>query len=173
MCIRDSIYGVEQFLIDAKSVGLDGVIVVDLPSEEDEELCIPALSKNLAFIRLIAPTTDSDRLPVVLNNSAGFVYYIAIAGITGAGAAESKSVAQSLDRIRTYTDLPICVGFGVKTPDQCAAIAKFADGVVVGSAIVGVIDKFVSSDNTSPEQCISAVHKFVHSLSRSIHAARK
>ncbi|MCC5956559.1 MAG: tryptophan synthase subunit alpha [Natronohydrobacter sp.] len=128
--------GVDQFLNDAKSAGVDGLIVVDLPPEEDSELCIPAQAAGLNFIRLATPTTDAKRLPKVLQNTSGFVYYVSITGITGAAAAQSADVAPEVARIKAATDLPVIVGFGISTPDTAEAIASVADGCVVGSAIV-------------------------------------
>ncbi len=133
--------GVDAFLAAAKDAGIDGLIVVDLPPEEDDELCIPANAAGLHFIRLATPTTDENRLPAVLTNTSGFVYYVSITGITGAEAAQADTVAPEVARIKAATDLPICVGFGVKTPENVAAIASVADGVVVGSAIVDRIGR--------------------------------
>src|SRR3984893_9301549 len=130
------IYGVDKFLADAKSAGVDGLIIVDLPAEEDDELCVPALKAGLNFIRLATPTTDDKRLPAVLANTSGFVYYVSITGITGAATPEFGRVAQAVARIKRHTDLPIAVGFGVKNADHARAIAQGADGVVVGSAPV-------------------------------------
>ncbi len=131
--------GVEAFLGDAKEAGIDGLIVVDLPPEEDDELCIPAQEAGLNFIRLATPTTDDARLPKVLTNTSGFVYYVSITGITGAAEAQAKDVAPEVARIKSQTDLPVIVGFGVKTPEASEAIASVADGCVVGSAIVSKI----------------------------------
>jgi tryptophan synthase alpha chain len=131
--------GVDKFLADAKDAGIDGLIVVDLPPEEDEELCIPAQAAGLNFIRLATPTTDDKRLPTVLQNTSGFVYYVSITGITGAAEAEAGDVAPEVARIKAATDLPVIVGFGIKTPDAAEAIAGVADGCVVGSAIVSEI----------------------------------
>jgi tryptophan synthase alpha chain len=131
--------GVDKFLADAKEAGIDGLIVVDLPPEEDEELCIPAQAAGLNFIRLATPTTDDKRLPTVLQNTSGFVYYVSITGITGAAEAEAGDVAPEVARIKAATDLPVIVGFGIKTPDAAEAIAGVADGCVVGSAIVSEI----------------------------------
>jgi len=133
--------GVEDFLTAAKAAGVDGLIVVDLPPEEDDELCLPANRAGLHFIRLATPTTDDRRLPAVLRNTSGFVYYVSITGITGAAAARSAAVGPEVARIKAATDLPVCVGFGVRTPDNAAAIARVADGVVVGTAIVERIGK--------------------------------
>jgi tryptophan synthase alpha chain len=129
-------YGVEQFLIDAKSSGIDGLIVVDLPPEEDEELCIPAQAAGINFIRLATPTTDENRLPKVLQNTSGFVYYVSITGITGAAEAQATDVGPEVARIQKDSGLPVVVGFGINTPEKAKAIAEVADGAVVGSAIV-------------------------------------
>ncbi|EAQ13194.1 tryptophan synthase alpha chain [Maritimibacter alkaliphilus HTCC2654] len=133
--------GVARFLDDAKAAGVDGLIVVDLPPEEDDELCIPAQKAGLNFIRLATPTTDDKRLPKVLTNTSGFVYYVSITGITGSAEAEAADVGPEVARIKAQTDLPIIVGFGIKTPERSEAIAKVADGSVVGSAIVDLIGK--------------------------------
>src|SRR5450432_126595 len=130
------IYGVDKFLVDAKSAGVDGLIVVDLPPEEDDELCLPTLKAGLNFIRLATPTTDDKRLPAVLNNTSGFVYYVSITGITGSAAPDTAKVNAAVARIKHHTKLPVAVGFGVKTAEQARAIASGADGVVVGSALV-------------------------------------
>ncbi|MBT0958201.1 tryptophan synthase subunit alpha [Alphaproteobacteria bacterium KMM 3653] len=134
-------HGVDKFLVDAKEAGVDGLIVVDLPPEEDSELCIPAQAAGLNFIRLATPTTDDKRLPKVLQNTSGFVYYVSITGITGAGSASAEAVAPEVARIKAKTDLPVIVGFGIKTPDAAEEIAGVADGAVVGSAIVERIAK--------------------------------
>ena len=131
--------GVERFLLDAGAAGVDGLIVVDLPPEEDDELCLPAQAAGLNFIRLATPTTDDKRLPVVLKNTSGFVYYVSITGITGAAAAQAGDVAPEVARIKAATDLPVIVGFGISTPETAQAIAGVADGCVVGSAIVSQI----------------------------------
>src|ERR1700680_4606887 len=130
------VYGVEKFLADAKAAGVDGLIVVDLPPEEDAELCLPALKVGLNFIRLATPTTDDKRLPTVLTNTSGFVYYVSITGITGAAAPDAEKVTAAVARIKRHTALPVAVGFGVKTAVQARAIAQAADAVVVGSALV-------------------------------------
>ena len=131
--------GVETFLKAATEAGIDGLIIVDLPPEEDDELCVPANKAGLNFIRLATPTTDDKRLPKVLENTSGFVYYVSITGITGAASANAEAVAPEVARIRAKANLPVCVGFGVKSPESAAAIAKVADGAVVGSAIVSQI----------------------------------
>jgi tryptophan synthase alpha chain len=132
-------HGVESFLRDAKAAGIDGLIVVDLPPEEDEELCIPANAAGMNFIRLATPTTDDKRLPKVLQNTSGFLYYVSITGITGAAEANADAVAPEVARIKAATDIPVCVGFGIKTPEGAEAMGKVADGVVVGSAIVELL----------------------------------
>lgn len=130
------VYGRDKFLKDAKLAGVDGLIIVDLPPEEDEELCLPALEAGISFIRLAAPTTDDKRLPTVLNNASGFVYYVSITGITGSASPDADKVAAAVSRIKRHTDLPVAVGFGVNTPEQAEEIAAGADAVVVGSALV-------------------------------------
>ncbi len=132
--------GVDRFLADAKEAGVDGLIVVDLPPEEDEELCIPAQKAGLNFIRLATPTTDDKRLPKVLQNTSGFVYYVSITGITGAAAAQATDVGPEVARIKAATDLPVIVGFGIRSPETARAIASVADGAVVGSAIVKMVE---------------------------------
>jgi len=154
--------GVDRFLADAKAAGIDGLIVVDLPPEEDAELCIPAQAAGLNFIRLATPTTDDARLPKVLTNTSGFVYYVSITGITGAAAAEAADVAPEVARIKAQTDLPVIVGFGIRTPETSEAIAAVADGAVVGSAIVGRI----AEGTPVPE-----VLAFVKSLADGAHRA--
>ncbi len=154
--------GVDKFLADAKAAGIDGLIVVDLPPEEDDELCIPAQKAGLNFIRLATPTTDDKRLPKVLTNTSGFVYYVSITGITGAAAAEATDVGPEVARIKAATDLPVIVGFGIRTPETSQAIASVADGAVVGSAIVAKI-----ADGESPAQVL----EFVKSLADGAHAA--
>jgi tryptophan synthase alpha chain len=133
------IYGVDRFLIDAKAAGVDGLIVVDLPPEEDDELCLPALGAGLSFIRLATPTTDDKRLPAVLANTSGFVYYVSITGITGSAVPDAGKVSAAVARIKRHTTLPVCVGFGVKDAASAGAIARGADGVVVGSALVDAL----------------------------------
>ena len=155
-------HGVPQFLIDAREAGIDGLIVVDLPPEEDEELCIPAQAAGLNFIRLATPTTDDKRLPKVMQNTSGFVYYVSITGITGAAAAEAGDVAPEVARIKKQTDLPVIVGFGIRTPETSKAIAGVADGAVVGSAIVS---RMAAGD--SPAKVL----EFVKGLADGAHSA--
>src|ERR1700722_16103917 len=142
------VYGVERFLVDAKAAGVDGLIVVDLPPEEDDELCLPTLKTGLNFIRLATPTTDDKRLPAVLNNTSGFVYYVSITGITGAAAPDAGKVAGAVARIKRHTKLPVAVGFGVKTAEHAGAIAAVADGVVVGSALIDALRQSLGPDDT-------------------------
>ena len=156
------IYGVDKFLADAKSAGVDGLIIVDLPPEEDTELCIPAMKAGLNFIRLATPTTDDKRLPAVLANTSGFVYYVSITGITGAAAAKPSDVAPEVARIKASTDLPIIVGFGIRTPDAARDIAAVADGTVVGSAIVKLIEE---------KQPVADILAYVKSLADGAHSA--
>ncbi|MBE0452090.1 MAG: tryptophan synthase subunit alpha [Roseovarius sp.] len=154
--------GVARFLADAKTAGVDGLIVVDLPPEEDEELCLPANAAGLNFIRLATPTTDDARLPKVLQNTSGFVYYVSITGITGAAAAEAADVAPEVARIKAQTDLPVIVGFGIRTPETAQTIASVADGCVIGSAIVGEIAK---------GRPVAEVLEFVRGLAAGAHRA--
>src|SRR5687767_13701261 len=166
------IYGPERFLADAREAGVDGLIVVDLPPEEDDELCIPALRAGLNFIRLATPTTDEKRLPAVLANTSGFVYYVSITGITGTAAPDSLRVAAAIDRIKKHTDLPVAVGFGVKTPEQAAAIGRNADGVVVGSALVSAIAASLDGENQATPRTVEAVTELVAALAQGVRAAR-
>ncbi len=165
-------YGVAAFLKDAKAAGVDGLIIVDLPPEEDEELCIPALKAGLNFIRLATPTTDAKRLPAVLNNTSGFLYYVSITGITGAAAPQTSLVADAVERIKAHTDIPVAVGFGVRTPEQAAAIGRTADGVVVGSAIVSAIADSLDVDGHATEATVRTVTDLVQSLAQGVRAAR-
>jgi tryptophan synthase alpha chain len=166
------IYGVERFLADAKSAGVDGLIVVDLPPEEDEELCLPALKAGLNFIRLATPTTDDKRLPAVLNNTSGFVYYVSITGITGMAAPDTGKVTTAVARIKRHTKLPVAVGFGVRTAEQAAAIARGADGVVVGSALVEMVRGSLDKDGKPTARTVQAVSDLVAALSRGVRGAR-
>jgi tryptophan synthase alpha chain len=155
-------YGNDAFLDDAKAAGVDGLIIVDLPPEADDELCVPAIERGLNFIRLATPTTDDKRLPAVLANTSGCVYYVSITGITGAAEADAAAVAPEVSRIRAATGLPVCVGFGVRTPERAAEIGRIADGVVVGTAIVERIAK-----GASP----ASVLGFVAALAAAAHGA--
>ena len=166
------IYGVDKFIADALAAGVDGLLIVDLPPEEDGELCIPALKAGLNFIRLATPTTDAKRLPAVLNNSSGFLYYVSITGITGAAAPQTSLVAAAVERIKAHTELPVAVGFGVRSPEQAAAIGRTADGVVVGSAIVSAIADSLDVDGHAGEGTVEAVSELVQSLAQGVRAAR-
>jgi tryptophan synthase alpha chain len=166
------IYGVECFLADAKSAGVDGLIVVDLPPEEDEELCLPALAAGLNFIRLATPTTDDKRLPAVLANTSGFVYYVSITGITGAATPDPGKVTGAVARIKRHTKLPVAVGFGVRTAEQAAAIASGADGVVVGSALVSALKASLDRDDKATAKTVEAVTGLVAELARGVRGAR-
>ncbi|MBI06849.1 MAG: tryptophan synthase subunit alpha [Rhodospirillaceae bacterium] len=162
------IYGVERFLKNAKEAGLDGMIVVDLPPEEDRELCLPALEAEIDFIRLATPTTDDVRLPHVLENSSGFVYYISITGITGAAGATESSVDSAVTRLRHHTELPIAVGFGIKTPEQAAEVARAADAAVVGTAIISELENSLNSDGTASSETVASVLGLVRALSAGV-----
>jgi tryptophan synthase alpha chain len=166
------IYGVERFLVDAKASGVDGLIVVDLPPEMDDELCIPALKAGLNFIRLATPTTDDKRLPAVLENTSGFVYYVSMTGITGSALTDTSKVAQAVKRIKGHTDLPIAVGFGVKTAEQAKVIGQSADAVVVGSAIVQQIANTLSKDGKAQGETVDGVATLVRGLSAGVRSAR-
>ena len=162
------VYGNARFLADAKAAGVDGLIIVDLPPEEDAELCLPALEHEISFIRLATPTTDDARLPKVLRNASGFLYYVSITGVTGTRAPDARLVEQSLKRIRRQTDLPIAVGFGVKTAAQAQRMAAFADGVVVGSALVSAI----AEARANGADAAQAVLKLTAELAQGVRAAK-
>jgi tryptophan synthase alpha chain len=166
------IYGVDRFLADAKAAGVDGLIVVDLPPEEDSELCLPAMKAGLNFIRLATPTTDDNRLPAVLTNTSGFVYYVSITGITGAAAPDTGKVAGAVARIKRHTKLPVCVGFGVRTAEHARAIAEGADGVVVGSALVDAVRQSLGPDGKPTPKTVTVVTDLVRALAEGVHAAR-
>jgi tryptophan synthase alpha chain len=167
------IFGVAAFLTEAKEAGVDGLIVVDLPPEEDAELCLPALAAGLNFIRLATPTTDDKRLPKVLANTSGFVYYVSINGITGTATPDFSQVSSAVARIKRHTALPVAVGFGVKTPEHAAAIAQGADGVVVGSAICEAIRTSLDADGKATQKTVSAVTSLVASLATAIDGVAK
>jgi len=167
------VYGVDKFLADAKTAGIDGLIVVDLPPEEDTELCLPALKAGFNFIRLATPTTDDKRLPTVLNNTSGFVYYVSITGITGAAAPDAAKVTTAVARIKRHTKLPVCVGFGVRTAEQARAIADGADGVVVGSALVEAIRQSLGAEGKPTPATVTSVTALVRALADGVRAARR
>jgi tryptophan synthase alpha chain len=167
------IYGVDAFLADAKSAGVDGLIIVDLPPEEDAELCVPALKAGLNFIRLATPTTDDKRLPAVLANTSGFVYYVAITGITGSAAANSGVVGEAVARIKRHTDLPVCVGFGIRTPEAARAIAARANGAVVGTALVDALSGSLDGQGHATEKTVSAVADLAAALAQGVRGARQ
>ncbi|TXR40339.1 tryptophan synthase subunit alpha [Ectopseudomonas mendocina] len=162
------VYGVERFISDAKEAGVDGLIVVDLPPEHNDELCEPAQSAGMDFIRLTTPTTDDDRLPTVLAGSSGFVYYVSVAGVTGAGAATMDHVEEAVARLRRHTELPLCIGFGIRTPQHAAEVAKRAEGAVVGSAL---IDKIAEAK--SPQQAVDGVLGLCRELAEGVRGARR
>ena len=171
-------YGVEPFLRDAKAAGVDGLIVVDCPPEEDDEICLPARRAGLAFVRLVAPTTSEDRLPAILDNAAGFVYFVSITGVTGAAAPDVKLVAEAVARLKRRTELPIAVGFGVKNAESARAIAETADGVAVGTSVVEAIrlslDGGAATSATSATSAtVVAVTELVNTLAQSVRAAAK
>jgi tryptophan synthase alpha chain len=167
------IYGVEKFLTDAKAAGIDGLIVVDLPPEEDDELCLPALKAGLNFIRLATPTTDDKRLPAVLANTSGFVYYVSITGITGMASADPWAVTAAVSRIKRHTKLPVAVGFGVKTAEQARAIAQAADGVVVGSALIDALKTTLDGNGKAQASSVGAVTRLVASLAAGVRSAKR
>jgi len=164
------VYGVEKFLKDAKAAGADGLIVVDLPPEEDDELCLPALNAGLNFIRLTTPTTDDARAPAVFKNTSGFVYYVSVLGITGTKAPDLKSVKANVKRLKKHTKLPICVGFGVKTAEQAKAIAADADGVVVGSALVSAVADSLTKTGKATPKTAESVHKLVKKIAKGVRS---
>jgi tryptophan synthase alpha chain len=166
------VYGVDRFLAAAKSAGVDGLIIVDLPPEEDEELCLPALKAGLNFIRLATPTTDGKRLPAVLANTSGFVYYVSITGITGAATPDPAAVMAAVSRIKRHTNLPVAVGFGVRTAEQAAVIATGADGVVVGSALVSALKASLGPGDKATAKTVTSVVNLVAELARGVRNAR-
>lgn len=166
-------YGNERFLHDAKAAGADGLIVVDLPPEEDEELCLPARTLDLDFIRLATPTTDDRRLPMVLRNSSGFIYYVSVAGITGQKAAVAERVAPEVARIKAHGRLPVAVGFGIREPRQAAEIAAIADAAVVGSALVDLVTRNLDADGRALPALVPAVHAKVRALAAAMREVRR
>jgi len=167
------IYGVDRFLLDAKAAGVDGLIIVDLPPEEDVELCLPAMQAGLNFIRLATPTTDDKRLPAVLANTSGFVYYVSITGITGSASADSNVVGEAVARIKRHTKLPVCVGFGIRTPDAARAIAEKANGAVVGTALVDALKGSLDPEGRATAKTVTAVADLVSSLAQGVRGARQ
>ena len=167
------IYGVDKFLVDAKAAGVDGLIIVDLPPEEDTELCLPAMKAGLNFIRLATPTTDDRRLPAVLANTSGFVYYVAITGITGSASADTKVVGEAVARIKRHTKLPVCVGFGIRTPEAARGIAANADGAVVGTALVDALRGSLDAEGKATAGTVGAVADLASSLAQGVRGARQ
>jgi tryptophan synthase alpha chain len=167
------IYGVEKFLPDAKAAGVDGLIIVDLPPEEDAELCLPAMKAGLNFIRLATPTTDDKRLPAVLANPSGFVYYVSITGITGSGSADSSAVGSAVARIKRHTKLPVCVGFGIRTPEAARDIAQHANGAVVGTALIDALKASLDADGKATGKTVSAVADLTAALAQGVHGAKQ
>jgi tryptophan synthase alpha chain len=167
------VYGVDKFLKDAKAAGVDGLIVVDLPPEEDAELCLPALKAGIAFIRLATPTTDDKRLPAVLKNTSGFVYYVSITGITGAAAPDTTKVAAAVARIKRHTKLPIAVGFGVRTAEHARAIAEGAEAVAVGTALVEAVRTSLDQAGKAGMSTVKAVTDLVAALASGVRSARR
>jgi tryptophan synthase alpha chain len=165
-------YGVERFVADAKAAGVDGLIIVDLPPEEDVELCLPALKAGIHWIRLATPTTDDKRLPTVLNNTSGFVYYVSIMGITGTAEVPTDHVREAVARLRRHTDLPVAVGFGIRTPEQAAAISGIADGAVVGSAIVDAVKAELDENGKAKPGLVAKVLALVNSLASGVRGSR-
>ena len=164
-------FGVEKFLAAAKEAGIDGLIIVDLPAEEDNELCIPALKAGINFIRLTTPTTNDQRLPVVLENTSGFVYYVSMTGVTGAAIKSRAAVGEAVQRIKAHTDLPVAVGFGIKTAEDAAEIGKHADGIVVGTVLVDAVAKTLV-DGKATDKTVSAVRDLVADIAAGVKRAR-
>jgi tryptophan synthase alpha chain len=167
------IYGVERFLADAREAGVDGLIVVDLPPEEDLELCIPALDAGMHFIRLATPTTDDERIPAVLANTSGFVYYVAVAGITGTKSADTNTIHAAVNRLKRHTNLPVAVGFGIKTPAQVAEVGKVADAAVVGSALVDIIEANLDDNGNAKAGLVDKALEFVAELAKGVQSSEK
>jgi tryptophan synthase alpha chain len=167
------IYGVDKFLPDAKAAGVDGLIIVDLPPEEDAELCLPAIKAGLNFIRLATPTTDDKRLPAVLANTSGFVYYVSVTGITGSASADSSVVSTAVARIKRHTKLPVCVGFGIRTPEAAHDIARHANGAVVGTALIDALKGSLDADGKATARTVSAVADLAGALAQGVHGAKQ
>jgi len=167
------IYGVDKFLADAKSAGVDGLIIVDLPPEEDTELCLPAMRAGLNFIRLATPTTDDKRMPAVLANTSGFVYYVSITGITGSAGADIAVVGEAVARVKRHTKLPVCVGFGIRTPEAARGIAQRADGAVVGTALVDALRGSLDAEGRATAATVGAVADLTASLAQGVRGAKQ
>jgi tryptophan synthase alpha chain len=167
------VYGVDKFLVDAKSAGVDGLIIVDLPPEEDAELCLPAMKAGLNFIRLATPTTDDKRLPAVLANTSGFVYYVSITGITGSASADTAVVGEAVARIKRHTNLPVCVGFGIRTPEAAGTMARSSDGAVVGTALVDALCGSLDGEGRATAKTVAAVADLVASLAQGVGGAKQ
>jgi tryptophan synthase alpha chain len=167
------IYGVDKFLVDAKAAGVDGLIIVDLPPEEDTELCLPAMKAGLNFIRLATPTTDDKRLPAVLANTSGFVYYVAITGITGSASADANVVGEAVARIKRHTKLPVCVGFGIRTPEAARAIAENSNGAVVGTALVDALMGSLDAEGRATAKTVTTVADLASSLAQGVRGAKQ
>lgn len=165
-------YGSQKFVTDAKAAGVDGVIIVDLPPEEETELCLPALAGGINFIYLIAPTTDDERLPLVLKNASGFVYYVSITGVTGTASARLSDTQAAVERIRRHTDLPIAVGFGITTPDAAAKVASVADAAVVGSALINVIRDNLDANGKATSSLVDKVLAFARQLGDGVRQSK-
>ena len=165
------IYGVDAFLKDAVAAGVDGLIIVDLPPEEDDELCFPAKEAGLDFIRLVTPTSDAERLPVVLGTASGFVYYVSITGITGTRSAAGASISAAYERISSVTELPVVIGFGIRTPDQAGEAASLSDGAIVGSAVVDIIADNLNEDGSGSPEIVSKIAAFVSDLAKGVAVA--
>ena len=163
-------YGPDKFVHECAARGVDGLIVVDLPPEEDRELCDPALTAGLHWIRLVTPTTNDERIASVLKNVSGFVYYISVLGVTGTKEVVTEQVSVAVDRLRNYTDLPIAVGFGIKTPERAKAVSEVADGIVIGSAIVDLVQNNIDLAGTPEPELLTKVKDFVSDISKSIHS---
>ncbi|MFD2184606.1 tryptophan synthase subunit alpha [Rhodoplanes azumiensis] len=167
------VHGVERFLTEAKAAGVDGLIVVDLPPEEDDELCVPAVKAGINFVRLLTPTTDAARMPAVLANTSGFLYYVSITGVTGTAKPDFAAVGRAVAAVKAKTPLPVAVGFGVRTADDAAAIAASADAVVVGSALVAAIKSALDSNDAATEATVAAAAALVRELAGGVRGARR
>ena len=167
------IYGAQKFLDEAAAIGVDGLIIVDLPPEEDEELCLPAKRAGLSFIRLVTPTSDEARLPEVLAEASGFVYYVSITGITGTKSAAGASIADAYNRIKSVTNLPVVTGFGIRTPEAAGEAATLSDGAVVGSAVIDIIANNLSDDGSTQDEIVQKIAAFVGDLTKGVAASQR